>query len=325
MIMIINAKKCAPLFLSHFFTALFALDNNNQVGYIQNDEIKTNNFTIDYKKRMNFVKYHSLENDFILIDWYQTTPDEKEVLLVEKEAHNLCNRNTGIGADGIIVISNNHTITLPELKMFNADGTKAEICLNGLRCAAHYLYKYHKFTNSFLIMMNQTSYECEIQETANSFTIKTYIPKPTYKEQHTIETSLKAFNAHIIDMGNPHCVILENISENDLALIGPEIQANPYFPHQTNIESIWQDTENKASPKKRFFMNVFERGCGITRSCSSGVAACIQALHEQKVIAAGEEIEVSMPGGIIECSIDSDGEIILSASAFHVFSGCIDF
>lgn len=272
---------------------------------------------------MDFIKYQSLENDFIIFDFYSKKNCTKGIIFDSKKIKQLCARHTGIGADGVLYIECDSSSNLPKLTLFNSNGEPAELCLNGLRCSAHYLFKYQKFPNSFFIMMNNHRYKCEVKEVDGITLITTLVPKTNYLGKVLIKLPLHQFLAHSIDMGNPHAVIFEKIDDKKLREIGPQIENNEIFPNKTNVEFIWQEKEDLKTIKK-FTMKVFERHAGLTRSCSSGAAAAVQALLEESKITPGESIEISMPGGILRCSIGNENEIMIAAPAVHAFSGVIE-
>src|SRR5438045_267055 len=112
----------------------------------------------------NFVKYHSLGNDFIVFDWYKRPSfymhNELQEASWKQFVIDMCNRHYGVGADGIVIITNSQQAGMPEMLIFNADGTQAESCLNGLRCVAKYLFTEYHFPESFNIKLGQRIIEC---------------------------------------------------------------------------------------------------------------------------------------------------------------------
>ncbi len=251
---------------------------------------------------MNFEKYHSLENDFIILDHK----------LESKVVRQLCNRHTGIGADGVLVVNNKKSDVL----IFNSNGNQAETCLNGLRCVAHYLHTKHNFPTNFTLTMGNKTHHIEIH---NSI-IHTNIDYATYQEKITLNACDTTFECHLINVGNPHCVIFQKVSIEKLALFGPALEQHTYFPYKTNVEFIWHD--DKLSEKNKtptFRMLVYERDCGITRACSSGAVAAIKAISTNF---KSEKPIISMPGGNLDCTVKNK-TISIAAPAHHIFSGAI--
>ena len=119
----------------------------------------------------HFIKYQSLGNDFILYDWYK-----KPAVFVQqalKDAgwaqfvKDLCDRHFGVGADGILIIKSSPETSFPEMLIFNADGSQAQMCMNGVRAAAHYLFTHHGVQKIFKIRVGQRDVECSVIEDKN--------------------------------------------------------------------------------------------------------------------------------------------------------------
>jgi len=116
----------------------------------------------------NFVKYHSLGNDFIVFDWYK-----RPASYMENELHGaawkqfiarICDRHYGVGADGVLIVTSCPQAGMPEMLIFNADGSPAEMCLNGLRCVAHYLFNTYKFPEHFSIKVGSRVIDCLVSQ-----------------------------------------------------------------------------------------------------------------------------------------------------------------
>jgi len=257
---------------------------------------------------MNFEKYHSLENDFIILD-QEIKPD-----VVTR----LCNRHTGIGADGVLVIKDKKTVSI-----FNSNGNKAQMCLNGLRCVAHYMHTKYNFPKNFTLTMGNRSHKIKCATPLNKLLITTEIDYATYQENVTLTIFEEQFDCHIVTTGNPHCVIFKKISDGNLKQFGPALENHPHFPHKTNVEFVW--LYKKLSEKNKiptFSMLVYERDCGITRACSSGAVAVVHALSVLKKLSENQKLIISMPGGSLECSVKKN-IISITAPAFPLFSGNI--
>ncbi|MFC1894912.1 hypothetical protein ACFLYH_03110, partial [Candidatus Dependentiae bacterium] len=160
-----------------------------------------------------FFKYQSLGNDFILLDFleketslfYQNFAKKGWSYLVEKT----CQRHFGIGSDGILVLLKDKVTKLPEILIFNSDGTRAEICLNGLRCVVKHLYCIHKFEKKFDVKMGNKIIHCQLDKFENDIYVTTKIVSPIYLEEKCINIEGKKFCGHIIDAGNQHFIIFE--------------------------------------------------------------------------------------------------------------------
>lgn len=238
------------------------------------------------------MKYQSLGNDFILLDWLKR-PDSLDVDWIKA----ICNQKK---IDGVLVLQGN---AIPEVLMFNSDGTDGQKCLNGVRCAAYYLVSQKKFPQKFMLKMQQPIH-CEVNE--NLVTIN--IGKVNYKKPYKIKIANKILQGHIVDVGNPHFVVLEKIDLDWLQKYGEEISNHADFPNRTNVEFVWGN-------KDKYNALVYERGCGITQACGTGAAAIMQTLYQQNKITCGQEISIQMLGGALKSYLNRDESMVQIAEA----------
>ena len=271
-----------------------------------------------------FVKYQSLGNDFILFDWTdRSDPFINEIITAanwRSHVAGLCDRHTGIGADGVLLLKNRFD-SITEMLIFNSDGSQAEICLNGIRCSAHYLYHRDRQTQIIQIRSGSRLIHNIIlpsDKTCNSFRILTQVAAPVYENSMTVSTREGVFDGHRVHVGNPHFVIFQKNELPWLSQHGALLEQHPLFPHKTNVEFVWKDSDEILSPYR---VLVYERGCGITLACSSGAAAIMTALQRLEMIKNEEVVKLAMPGGILECMISTSGDVSLIGNAHRVFSG----
>ena len=244
---------------------------------------------------IKITKMHGCGNDFVFLD-YEEFKNTGRTL--EDLSKCLCDRHFGIGADGLIIpfpYSGKDADIAWEY--YNSDGTPAQMCGNGMRCFAKYVYDKSLINKkSFRV---KTKAGIIIPEIMNDENIKVNMGQPIltdkdipFKGERNISVKDKVFDIVPVSMGNPHCVIFT--SENTMYLAknyGPEIEKHEFFPEKTNVEFI------KIISKNEIEMSVYERGCGITLACGTGacaaVAACIlNNLTENKV-------KVNLPGGVV--------------------------
>jgi len=279
-----------------------------------------------------FEKYQGIGNDFILVD----NRGSAEPLLTPAQAAKLCDRNFGVGGDGVIFAMPASDPATADYKMriYNSDGSEPEMCGNGIRCMAKYLF----------------SLEGLPEGSAKSYTIETgagpIVPAvradglvrvdmgfpvlegtkvptalaPTRDGNQVVEAPItaggKEWRVTCVSMGNPHAVVfVDDLDAVDLAAVGPAFETHPAFPAKTNTEFV-----QVLSPT-HLKMKVWERGAGPTLACGTG--AC--ALHVAAVL-AGQTDErvctVSLPGGDLEIEWRaSDGRLFMSGPAEPVFSG----
>jgi diaminopimelate epimerase len=238
---------------------------------------------------MNFIKYQSLGNDFIIISGPSFSGEQ---------AARLCDRHYGIGADGILFL-NGHSV-----EVINSDGSKGGLCLNGLRCVAHYLAG--GSSSTVALSMAGRDFKCIV----NKNSVTSYVGKVlSIQEVHAA-----GFAGYYTDIGNPHFIVFEEISSEKLEIVGSKLQHDPAFPAGINVEFVWQTQDG-------YKTLVYERGCGQTLACSSGASAIMQTLQQIKKITLEEIIKLEMSGGTLTSWIDAHGIVVQQADASPVFSG----
>jgi diaminopimelate epimerase len=276
---------------------------------------------------MNFTKMHGLGNDFIIVAGEQELPSNAADLAVR-----LCNRNFGVGADGLVYILPSEKADF-KMRIINSDGSEAEQCGNAIRCVAKYVYD-----NG---LINRTDITIEtigagVQplalETAdgvvrkvrvdmgrpilNGFEIPTTIDaNPVVGRTATVDGREFRFTA--VSMGNPHCVIfVDDAVRFDVNHWGPKLEVHPLFPRKTNVEFATVNSRGQVD------MRVWERGAGPTLACGTGacatlVAAVLNGLTDRTAV-------ISLAGGdlLIEWDEASD-RIYMTGPAEKVFEGTV--
>ncbi len=280
----------------------------------------------------NFYKYQSLGNDFILFDWYKKPETFVEQILNEQNLQDLvikiCQPHFGIGADGVLILKGNTNARVAEMLIFNKDGSRAEICLNGLRCVAQHLFMHYNFPEKFQIKAGQRVVDCLVQNSKDSseqVIVTNNVGKGEYLGAKSIKISTEQISGHCASIGNPHFIVFDKKDLNWLQTFGSEIESHKEFEtsvsSKTNVEFVWQDKTSTSI--KKFIAIVYERGCGITLACSSGAAAISAVLLKLGLVSKNEEFQISMPGGTIKCSLDESENITLCATSNVVFSGTL--
>ncbi|MBD3273179.1 diaminopimelate epimerase [Candidatus Dependentiae bacterium] len=267
----------------------------------------------------NFFKYQSIGNDFIIFDCFHKDIETLNSTILNKSwkpfVIKICKRHFGIGADGVLIIKKDKEGKLPELLVYNSDGSKAEICINGLRCAALHLRDYHDLDKKLKIKIGQKITTCQINK--NNVNIK--ISNIQYKKSKEIKVHEKNFLGHIVKVPNQHFVIPQKITSDWLSKNGKLIESHKAFKGKTNVEFVWpKDQKNK-------FYNVlvYERGVGPTLACGSGAAAIVWSLFRTHKIKINQKINLMFPGGKIVCWIDKNKKVSLQAPCKLVFKGHI--
>ncbi len=283
-----------------------------------------------------FYKYQSLGNDFIIIDAYNK---DKELLQEKisspkwkKFVINSCKRHFGIGADGVLIISNGKSKTeiIPELLVYNTDGSTAEICLNGLRCAALHLIDFHDIGRTFKFKSGKKI----VTGSINKNFITTKISGLLYSGIQKIKIDNQELTGHVVNAGNPHFIFQKKVTKEWLAANGNKIESHKNFKNKTNVEFISPNLKDKKDINRKnisdFDVLVYERGVGPTLSCSSGAAAICWYLYKNKksektfnVIEETQKITLNFLGGQAICFVDKNKQVNVIASAKMVFKGKI--
>lgn len=234
---------------------------------------------------IKLTKMQGCGNDFVILDYEEY---EKTGLPMDEFAKKVCNRNFGVGADGMIIPKTDTENADISWYFYNSDGTTAQMCGNGMRCFAKYIYD-KKLVNKkeFSVLTGAGIIRPLLTDDGN---VRVDMGKPIldddkipFKGERKIKVLDKEFEITPVSMGNPHCVIFTGDDPMDLALkYGASIEKHPYFPEKTNTEFV------KIISRSEIDMRVYERGCGITLACGTGACASVVAcilnnLTEQKV------------------------------------------
>ncbi|MCX6753536.1 MAG: diaminopimelate epimerase [Candidatus Nomurabacteria bacterium] len=257
---------------------------------------------------ITFHKYHGAGNDFIMINNL-----DKSIFLTPEDISLYCDRNFGIGADGIILLEPSSTADC-FMNYYNSDGTIAQMCGNGARCTAKF----------FLEQTNSDIKEVNIDTRAGIKNIKvnkdeTYsvdMGAPIFESDDFPSGTLKleGFDFNCVSMGNPHTVTLvEDLDKIDLKTIGPKIENNEKFLHKINVEFVEKISDDYYKVK------VWERGCGATLACGTGACAVFSVLN--KIENFDKEITLEFPGGKLYLSKNEQDHIILRGPATFVYKG----
>lgn len=247
---------------------------------------------------MKFTKIHSLGNDFLIVEEGKIQGIEDKPAL----ARLICERHTGVGADGLLIIRiKDKNKGLVNFRVFNADGTEAEISGNGLRCAAAYLY-HHKKIDSKSLEFHTTAGNRKsklIKPGKNHYYIKIEMGIPLLSSQdipfydgsvheriidYPLSINRKVYPITVVSLGNPHCAVFFDRfpARIEWHQIGREIELHPFFLKKTNVEFI------RAMNRKEIEVLFWERGVGETLSsgsgsCAAAVASILKNLTDQKV------------------------------------------
>ncbi len=245
---------------------------------------------------LEFSKYHGLGNDFLIVFEQQLTSEL---------AVHMCNRNFGVGADGVIVLTRSEQADFSFL-LYNADGGTAEVSGNGLRCVAKFLYEkgHHPRTD----LKIEAAGEVKVLELQVDGGVVTSVRADMGEPVDEGEITLHGLVFKRISTGNPHAVtVVEDIDAAPVTEIGPLVENDPAFPKRTNVEFIKVEGDVVHA---RFW----ERGVGVTLASGTGSCASLVASG----LAKGT---VRTLGGDLWIEIGNDGRLLMSGPAEHVFDG----
>lgn len=284
---------------------------------------------------MKFTKMHGAGNDYVYVDCFQEPlPDD-----IPELARRISDRHTGVGGDGLILISPSERADA-RMRMFNADGSEAEMCGNGVRCVARYVYEHGIAREPELrietgrgVLTLQVTPPGEVPAAnpraaaAEAFQVRVNMGPPILKAAE-IPTTLSGdppvraplavadrnLEVTCISMGNPHCItFVDEVNDEWVHGIGPQLEVHSAFPNRVNAEFI-----QVVSPTE-MIMRVWERGSGETLACGTGacaaaVAGVLNGLTERTVLC-------HLPGGDLILEWSESGDVHMTGPATEVFTG----
>ncbi len=284
--------------------------------------------TTESEVLIQFEKYHGLGNDFIVIDLREKDSDPTRIIRACKR---ICDRRFGVGADGILLIHAHHDYAA-RLEIYNSDGSRPEMCGNGIRCVAAFLLNRDVNLKSKVvdILTDSGAKRCSVEwSSLNEVAMVTVNMGVPNFEPAALPCKvdlgggpyfmLQDFRAVAVSMGNPHAVIFCSENPGELAKkFGSSFETASIFPNRSNIEFARRVEDN------RFEVSVWERGCGLTLACGTGACAVAAAALKMGFCTAGQDIQIDLPGGslLIETSNISQG-LVMRGPAVRVFSGTL--
>ena len=272
-----------------------------------------------------FTKMHGLGNDFIVIDNFNG-----RIKLGKEEIALLCDRHKGIGADGLILVeSSKKSSDLAGslqadcfMNYYNADGSEAEMCGNGIRCVALFLKNFYLKDKDVFQIETRAGIKKITLEKDGTFSVNMGKPIFSHSDFPSEKKNLEGLELDFVSVGNPHAVVLvDDLSVFDLEKIGPIIENNLLFPNKINFELVEKKDD------KKFKVRVWERGCGATLACGTGACAVYAIIQKQGGTHSTDsgqverEITIELSGGELFISQNEDGEIIMRGEAKSSFSG----
>ena len=287
---------------------------------------------------MKFTKMQGCGNDYIYVDCTSENLTDASELAVK-----LSDRHFGIGGDGLILIKKGKIADF-EMEMYNADGSRSQMCGNGIRCVAKYIYD-ARYTDSREFTIESMSAVKHITIVSGNpgdknCCIRVDMEKPILAAEKIpvkvesgitpdskvilkpIQINGKDYKITCVSMGNPHAVVFIDKKPSDFPVceVGPFFENNSFFPERTNTEFAF--VENR----RTIWMRVWERGTGETLACGTGTCATVVAAILNGLVDAGEKITVHLLGGDleIEWSGNEADSVFMTGPATTVFNGEIE-
>ena len=275
---------------------------------------------------MRFVKMHGTGNDFVLVE---AQADERDW---PRLAQRICDRHFGVGADGLILVLPSSRADV-RMRMFNPDGSEAEMCGNGLRCIVKYAVegglaqpragRIDVETPAGIVGAQTFGDGRTVERVRVSMGVPRFSPAdvPVLVEAEPpivdlpLEVAGQTLRLTCLSMGNPHAVhFLDGpVAEFPLEEVGPLVERHALFPQRVNFEVA------QVLARDRIEARVWERGAGPTLACGSGAAATVVAARLHGLV--GDVVDITLPGGTLGMEWDGKGEVFLTGPAERVFVG----
>jgi len=270
---------------------------------------------------MRFSKYHGLGNDYLVMD-------EMALMQNPKRIRTICDRNFGIGSDGILFGPLPSKSALAGLRIFNPDGSEAEKSGNGIRIFCRHLWERGSIgSEPFLLETPGGVVRCRVRDAHHEIEVEMgtvnfwsdVIPVVGERREvldETLEVDGESVRFSAATIGNPHCVILRDQVDAGLAKrLGPKLERHSLFPNRTNVQFL------KVINKETIQIEIWERGAGYT--LASGSSSSAAAAVARRLGLCGPNVHVQMPGGVLKIKIGDDFSIVLSGPVTKVGNGTI--
>lgn len=258
---------------------------------------------------MHFTKMHGLGNDYLYVYGEPENPEELSVRLSE--------RHFGAGSDGMIWISPSDSADF-KMRIFNADGSEAKMCGNGIRCVGKYVYD-KGYTDKTHLTIETLSGIRHLDLHLSVGKVKSVtvdMGKAVAEEDITLLVDGNEVICTPVSVGNPHAVIfVEDIEKAPLTTLGPKIEHHEAFPDGVNVEFVQVLGENELR------MRVWERGSGVTMACGTGACASTMAAVKKKFCDRNTPVSVHLDGGTLKIHIASDNTVTMTGPAETIYEG----
>ena len=259
---------------------------------------------------MHFTKMHGLGNDYLYV--YGEVPSN-----IEELSTKLSERHFGAGSDGMIYISPSAVADF-KMRIFNADGSEAKMCGNGIRCVGKYVYD-KGYTDKKNLTVETLS-GIKTLELGVSFgkvkSVTVDMGQAVPDEDMTLNVDGETVILTPVSVGNPHAVIfVDDIEKAPLITLGTKIEHHEAFSDGVNVEFV------QVIGNSELRMRVWERGSGVTMACGTGACASAVAAVKKKYCAPCDPISVHLDGGTLKITVTSDNKVTMTGPAEFVYEG----
>lgn len=259
---------------------------------------------------MHFTKMHGLGNDYLYV--YGEVPENIEELSIK-----LSERHFGAGSDGMIYISPSKVADF-KMRIFNADGSEAKMCGNGIRCLGKYVYD-KGYTDKTHMNIETLSGIKKLKLSVSNGKVKSVsvnMGQAEVSPEMNLQTDLTDLVCTPVSMGNPHAVtFVKSAEEVPLTEIGPRVEHHSAFPGGVNAEFV--EVINPTTLR----MRVWERGSGVTMACGTGACATVAAAIHHGFCSFDKDISVILDGGTLKINIAPDYTVTMTGPAEFVYEG----
>jgi len=277
---------------------------------------------------MRFTKMEGLGNDYVYIDLFT---EELPQMDLGELARKLSDRHFGIGSDGIVLMMPSGSEHC-RMRMFNSDGSEAEMCGNAVRCVAKLMYDQGRHEDGIVTIetlagrivakvSNRDRFIADVEVDMGEPVLEPMMIPVNLVGDTAIDVPLDIKGAELrftaVSMGNPHCTIfVDEIEDNMVLGLGPVIEKDPLFPERTNVEFI------KVLDRGNIEMRVWERGAGETLACGTGACASVVSCILNGL--CDHEVNVKLLGGTLNIGWSGEGAVRMRGPARIVFTGEIE-
>jgi diaminopimelate epimerase len=273
--------------------------------------------------KLAFTKMHGIGNDFIVVDC--RTKKIPPALMTAKVMASISDRRFGIGFDQALILKKSRSADF-KMEIYNSDGGCVEMCGNGIRCLAAYIWSRRLSGKAVLEIETLAG---TVRPERSGDLVRVDMGEPVLEgrsipvradgvvKNRVIKAQGRSFKVTAVSMGNPHAVVVvKNVDKFDVEKYGSSLEKNAFFPQRVNVEFI------EVLSKSRIKMRVWERGAGETLACGTGACASVVAANMLGLV--GQKVRVDLRGGRLDIELSKEGRVYMTGPAAEVFTGVIN-